>query len=83
VKRALIGLCTVTVCLITGCTDADRARRVLESEGYEDIVVGGYSFFGCTESADFANEFYASRNGRLVEGAVCCTFFTCEVRLAE
>ena len=58
--------------VLAGCTDAPTARKVLESQGYTDVQIGGYSFFGCSESDQFHTEFTAKgMNGKQVSGVVC------------
>jgi len=74
-------LLAAVAAFVWGCTAPDRAQHTLEAEGYEDIEVGGYTMWGCTDSATFRNSFEATRNGQAISGAVCCTFMTCEVRL--
>lgn len=49
-----------------------RAKEILASQGYSNIVMTGYSFFGCSEDDTFANGFTATApSGATVTGVVC------------
>jgi hypothetical protein len=70
VLLAAVGACDV---------DHDTAVRVLEDDGYEDVRIGDHAWFACGDT--FASEWTAERNGRRVEGSVCCGVFKdCTVR---
>lgn len=60
-------------CLLTfGCTKSNsEVQRILEREGYTDISLQGYAWFGCSDDDTFANKFVAKKNGQVVEGVVC------------
>lgn len=64
--------CLMTLCFAAGCTDADNAQRVLTAQGYTDIELTGYSFFGCGQD-DFKRTGFRARapGGQPVEGVVC------------
>lgn len=72
----------VAVLLFSACTSSESdVRRVLEDEGYMDVEVGGYAWFGCGRDDEFRNHFRARRGGRVVEGVVCCGWLKdCTVR---
>lgn len=58
--------------VLAGCTNQDRALRVLESSGYTEIRFNGYGWFACGKDDTFATAFYAtSVNGTRVSGTVC------------
>lgn len=58
--------------LIGGCTnDQDKVKRLLERDGYTDVVVGGWSLFGCDKNDTFTNTFKASKASQQVNGWVC------------
>jgi hypothetical protein len=58
-----------------GCSDENGARRALEREGYEQIRITGYSFFGCAKGDDFSTGWKAVKNGQAVEGVFCSGWF--------
>lgn len=67
-KIAIIALLLV----LTGCTRPDEARRVLDSNGYTNIQIGGFAAWMCGRDDSFATKFVAkSPNGKTVSGAVC------------
>lgn len=71
-KFAALGIALVLV----GCTDAKKATDVLESQGYTNIQIGGYSYFGCSESDSVHTEFTATGvNGKPVSGVVCSSWW--------
>lgn len=67
---------------LAGCTDDSGARRTLESSGYTDIQVGGWSPMACDEKDTFTNTFEATNpQGKRVHGVVCCGLLkSCTVR---
>lgn len=69
-KVFLVVLALVSLC---GCTRPDNAREVLEAQGYTDITITGYKFFGCASKEDFFRTGFVatSPNGTRVEGVVC------------
>jgi hypothetical protein len=71
-KLTVVGLMAVAFGL-SGCTvPEDKARAILEANGYTEVRLGGYSMFGCSEDDDLSTEFSAKGvNGRQVEGVVC------------
>lgn len=57
---------------LAGCTDSKNAERVLESAGYSDIQITGYSFFACSKDDTQSTGFKAKGpSGKPVSGAVC------------
>lgn len=59
------------IIFIVGCTAPDIAYRMLEQEGYSDIEITGYVFFGCGESDIFHTGFTAKKNTHTITGVVC------------
>lgn len=58
--------------LCAGCSDPKTARRVLEQDGYTEVKITGWQFFGCDKHDDFTTGFMAKNaNGALVNGVVC------------
>ena len=56
---------------LTGCTDPEGARRVLEVDGFTEIEMTGYKGWLCSDKDTFATGFRATKNGRTISGAVC------------
>ena len=72
-KRALA---IITFLGLAACSDPDNARRILESNGYTVIEIGGYAMWHCSEDDTFATKFVAlSPSGQRVTGAVCSGWF--------
>ena len=62
----------IAVCFIVyGCTRPDSASMLLEKEGYTNIEITGYSWFGCSRDDWFHTGFRAKKNGNVIEGTVC------------
>ncbi len=68
----------ITLAIILGailcavCSDPKTARRVLEQDGYTEVKITGWQFFGCDKHDDFTTGFMAKNaNGALVNGVVC------------
>lgn len=57
---------------LASCTDEPRATRVLKSQGYTDIVITGYDFWGCSKD-DITHTGFAAKglDGNKVSGTVC------------
>lgn len=68
-KKFILILCLFLV----ACTDADKAKQVLEDAGYTDIRITGYNYFGCSGKDSYHTGFIATSKstGRTVEGVVC------------
>ena len=63
---AVLGIATLS------CTDEKGALRILENEGYTNIVLTGYDAYGCSDSDDFSTGFTATNShGKQVVGVVC------------
>lgn len=66
----------LSACLLSACTDSEKAIRALQGAGYQRIEITGYSVFGCSEEDTFRTAFKAtSSNGQPVEGVVCSGVF--------
>jgi hypothetical protein len=62
--------------MLAACTAPDSARNALESQGFTDIQIQGYAFFGCGKDDSFHTKFTAKNaQGRPVEGVVCSGLF--------
>lgn len=75
-----------TMLTLSACSDEETSRRILEDEGYTEIRLDGYAFWGCGEDDTFRTSFTAIRETptgpRDVEGVVCCGVLKdCTVRL--
>ncbi|QPI13834.1 hypothetical protein MYO4S_00078 [Serratia phage 4S] len=62
----------VMVFSLTACTDADNATRLLEANGFDNIEITGYDWFGCSED-DFQHTGFKAQGptGKEVKGTVC------------
>lgn len=61
---------------VLGCTDGNKATRVLTDQGFKDITLTGYRPFMCSEDDTFKTGFAAtSPSGKHVTGAVCSGWF--------
>jgi len=72
-KKLFIGLAIVSTIFMTGaCTKSNSARKALEQQGYTNISLGGYGWFGCSQGDYYATKFNAkSPTGQAVDGVVC------------
>lgn len=60
---------------MSGCTDSSHTEKVLSNDGYKDIQITGYRFFGCPDEDTFHTGFEATNaNGKHVSGVVCSGF---------
>lgn len=50
--------------------------RALRRQGYENITITGYDFFGCGKGDTFHTGFVAYKDGNRIEGVVCSSLFT-------
>ncbi len=58
--------------LLCACTQPDRTREILRSQGYTNIEITGYEIFGCAEKDFFHTGFTAtSPNGSHIRGIAC------------
>ena len=66
-----------------GCPDPQRARQILEDEGYQEIEPASSGGHGWSCGRDnSATAFKAKRGERSVRGVVCCgTLLTCTTRI--
>jgi hypothetical protein len=71
-KYVLIGLLAMAVMLTPGCTQPDKAKRVVEGAGYSNVVVTGWRPMMAGEDDTFSTGFRAvDQRGKVVTGAVC------------
>ena len=65
----------VVALMLVSCTDENAAMNALTSQGFTEIQLGGYSFFGCSQDDTFATKFIARNpQGIMVNGVVCSAF---------
>lgn len=58
--------------LLAGCTQPDKAKALLEAQGYTDVRMTGYSFWSCSEDDTYHDGFVAkSPAGQQMKGTVC------------
>ncbi len=63
----------ILACFLTSCTNDSEARRTLEAQGFDNIRIGGYAWFGCGQDDGASNTFTATNaKGQAVSGVVCC-----------
>lgn len=83
-RSAVVAAATVVaMALGSGCeVDAVTAERVLEAQGFSDVHLTGWVWFGCGEGDDYTSGFRAKNaRGQPVEGYVCCGVMkACTVR---
>lgn len=69
-------LMLILIGLLSACTAPETATRVLESNGYKNISITGYSWFSCGEDDTFSTGFEAvGPTGNSVKGTVCSGLF--------
>lgn len=59
------------VVLLLGCTNPQKAKEVLEADGYTNVQITGYVLFACSKDDFYHTGFVAQKNGRSVKGTVC------------
>lgn len=68
--KRIIALCVLIA--LVGCTRVDSATKVLQDEGYSNVQITGYRYFGCSKDDHFHTGFKATGpTGRPVSGIVC------------
>jgi hypothetical protein len=73
--KKILAVFLMLLCM-TACSDQTTAVRLLEEQGYKNISITGYVFFGCSEDDTFHTGFVAtSAAGKQVEGVVCSDWF--------
>lgn len=71
-RQALAALLALVLCSFS-CTNDSGSRRALESEGFTEIQLTGYSWLSCGKDDTFATGFTAKNaKGNPVSGTVCC-----------
>lgn len=75
----------VLAALAMHCTDDEGAYKTLQSAGYSNIKIGGYSLWSCGKDDGASNTFTAMNpQGKVVSGVVCCggplSFKGCTIR---
>ncbi len=72
--KLFLTLLTLSV-VLSSCTDPESTVSLLMKQGYSDIRISGYDFFGCGKGDVFATGFTAqTANGSQVQGVVCSGF---------
>lgn len=67
-----LALATCSALVLSGCTDAPTAERVLRQNGYTEIETTGYRAFMGGKEDTYVTGFRAkSPSGQIVTGAVC------------
>lgn len=68
---------------LLSCTAPDATRETLESAGYTDVAITGWSPMTCSDDDDFETGFRAKNpKGDWTTGTVCCGFLLkgCTIR---
>lgn len=72
----LIIVLAVIICMVSACTDSQKATSVLKKQGYTNIKITGYKFLACGKGDIYHTGFAATApNGELLEGVVCAGLF--------
>lgn len=75
-KRIVMLSLVAAAVFVAGCTDPQKATRILTDQGYMHIEVTGYKAFACSDDDIFQTGFRAmSPSGREVSGVVCSGLF--------
>jgi hypothetical protein len=70
-----LGIVLLLAGLMLGCSQPDKAVRILTEEGYTHVEITGWRPFSCGKDDDFATGFRAiSPSGHEVTGVVCSGF---------
>lgn len=79
-KHALLATLALASCV---CVSNSTLHRVLEAEGFTEVEATGLAPLSCSDSDTFRSGFKAKgRDGKPVEGSVCCGVFkNCTVRI--
>ncbi len=67
---------------LLACTNEEKARSVLDKQGFTEVTFTGYAFSACSED-DVSHTGFRAKNpqGKEVEGVVCCGWLkSCTVR---
>lgn len=57
---------------LSGCTNPDSAKRVLEGAGYKNVTITGYKWLACSQDDWYHTGFVAvGPTGIPAEGCVC------------
>lgn len=68
--------CMVVLTMLDGGEDQNTVK-VLEANGFNQVVLKGYDFFGCPKDDIYRTMFEAKNaQGRTVTGTVCKGWFT-------
>jgi len=74
-KKILIVACISM--FLAGCSNEEVARKALYEQGFHDIEIKGYTFFGCS-STDLIHTKFKAKNtfGNNVTGVVCSSLLS-------
>jgi len=69
-KKLIMGI--ICLALLAGCTDATKARTILEAQGYTQVHITGYRPWACSEEDFFKTGFTAlTPTAQRITGTVC------------
>ena len=76
VKKYIISLSLIALCLTCfSCTEPEKAKIILESQGYTNIKFTGYDLFACGKDDFYHTGFTATINNNQVSGTICSGLF--------
>jgi hypothetical protein len=64
-------ICLALALSLTGCTDADGARRALNADGFDTVEITGYRPFACGKDDGFRTGFRGCKGQKCATGVVC------------
>jgi hypothetical protein len=69
-KKLLLVLSVLA--LLTGCTNPNKAKNLLDDLGFTDIEITGYRWFACSKEDLYHTGFIArGPSGKRISGTVC------------
>ena len=72
IMESKIALAFLAITALTACTRPHAAQELLQRQGYKNIEIQGYSWFGCDGSDFYNTKFKAiSPAGYEIKGVVC------------
>ena len=66
----------IAFALLAGCTQPEKAKRLLEDQGYSEVRITGYNWWACSDDDTFHTGFVGKTPaGRQAKGTVCAGLF--------
>lgn len=57
--------------VLSACTDPEKATKILTEQGFNNIYIVGYDFWGCSKDDFYRTGFTAEKDGNQIKGVVC------------